>query len=102
MFECYGQEAERCCLALLAAAESSGASVEAKDARGGESTTNFLAPVSKVTQAGTVQSKISVDGIDVDAPADPARSGRAVPQRQRHLSFAAERQMSRLSLPLPQ
>lgn len=36
MFECYGQEVERCCPASLAAAESSGASVEAKDARDAE------------------------------------------------------------------
>lgn len=43
-----------------------------------------------VTQGGTVQQKITVDRIDVDAPADPARSGRAVPQQQRHQSFAAE------------
>lgn len=46
--------------------------------------------VLKVTQGGTVQQKITVDRINVDAPADPARSGRAVPQQQRHQSFAAE------------
>lgn len=109
MFGYYGEEAECWRQASLAAAENSGASVEAINANNRESRSYFssggLRDIQEMTtiQAAGLRSKLMPVCISaMNSPADPVKTGRAVPQQQRHQSFATEQQMSWWSLPLLQ